>query len=415
MSSDIKELFQQDNKIPDKALSAEQLLSYARDLAEAVAAERARRGALEAANKKLEEEIFQRKQAQEQLIESEERYRTLFEDSRDAIYITDAQGRFVDVNESFLGLFGCTREELVGRTFGCFVEPVISSDFLKELEEKGSVKNFEVQLRKKDGTVMDCLVTAATRKADNGTILRRQGIVRDVTEQKISQELLLHAKKMDALSSLAGGIAHEIRNPLAISSSAAQLLIDDEVPEPFRKECAKKIVSGIQRASVIIENLLTLVRPLTKFDTMTLDLVSLVREKENSLLNHAKGQGVQVVFSFYPEPLVVKGNASLLTQVLMNLFMNAFAAMKENGGTLSTSVGKSGADALVIVSDTGHGILDEHLDKVFDPFFTGAPRSKGSGLGLSISYSIVKQHSGNIRVSSAPGKGTTFTVSIPLA
>jgi two-component system NtrC family sensor kinase len=70
---------------------------------------------------------------------------------------------------------------------------------------------------------------------------------------------------------------------------------------------------------------------------------------------------------------------------------------------------------LVIVSDTGHGILDEHLDKVFDPFFTGAPRSKGSGLGLSISYSIVKQHSGNIRVSSAPGKGTTFTVSIPLA
>jgi signal transduction histidine kinase len=99
----------------------------------------------------------------------------------------------------------------------------------------------------------------------------------------------------------------------------------------------------------------------------------------------------------------------------MNLIMNALASMKDTGGILHIRVEKSGPDALIIVSDTGHGISDEHLDQVFEPFFRKSPRGKGSGLGLSTSYSIVKQHSGDIRVSSTPGQGSTFTVSLPLA
>jgi len=413
--SDINLLSQQEKVVPDKAFSAEQLIRYARDLAEVVQGERARRKALEEANKKLQEEIFQRKKAQEELIDSEERYRSLFEDSRDPIYITDGEDRFVDVNESFLELFGWTKAEVVGNKFGPLVDPLISPKFWREIEEKGSVRNLEIQLHKKDGASMWCVITATISRGKDGRILRHQGIIRDVTEQKLSYELVQHAKKMEALSKLAGGIAHEIRNPLAISSSAAQLLADDEVTEAFRKQCATKIVSGIERASVIVENLLMLVRPLKEIDMMALDLVSLVRESEKSVVCRSKGQGVQLVFRYHPEPLVVKGSASLLMQVLVNLLLNALAAMKDKGETLSASVEKGAEDALIVISDTGRGIPTEHLDKVFDPFFTGSRRDSGRGLGLSISYSIVKQHSGDIRVTSAPGRGTTFTVSIPLA
>ncbi len=413
--SHIKALPIQDDKIPDKALSQDQLLSYARDLAELFQAERSRREALEAANEKLEKEISEREKAQQQLTESEKKYRTLFEESRDGIYIADSKGRFIDVNPSFLELFACTKAEVLGRAPGNFVNPLIWEEFQREVEERGSVRDHAMQLHKSDGTLMECLVTATIRRAEDGNILGGQGIVRDVTEYKLSQEVLQHAKKMDALSNLAGGIAHEIRNPLAISSSAAQLLMDDDVPEALRKDCARKIVTGIQRASVIIENLLALAGPLTDFEMTTLNLVSLVRQSEKSIVNQARDQGVELVFTFPPEPLVVNGNASLLMQAVMNLFMNAFAAMKRNGGTLTACVERNGANASIIVSDTGHGILNEHLDKVFDPFFTKSTGGKGSGLGLSTSYSIVKQHSGNIRVSSTPGKGSTFTVTLPLA
>ncbi len=412
--SDVKALSVQDQKLADKALSTEQLLSYARDLAEVFQAERARREALEDANKKLETEISEREKAQEQLAESEERYRTLFEESRDAIYIADGEGRFIDVNPSFLELFACTRADVVGGAPAKFVDPAMWQEFQKEVEVNGSVKDHAVRWHKKDGTIMECLITATLLRAEDGSISRRQGIIRDVTELKLSQEVLQHAKKMDALSNLAGGIAHEIRNPLAISSSAAQLLMDDDVPEALRKNCARKIVLGIQRASVIIENLLTLAKTSSEFEMTALNLVPLVRELERSILNHARDQGVELVFAYHPEALLVNGNPLLLKQALMNLFMNAFAAMKDIGGTLTTSVGRNGEHASITVSDTGHGILHEHLDKVFDPFFTKSSWGKGAGLGLSTSYSIVKQHSGHIRVSSTPGKGSTFTVSLPL-
>lgn len=405
----------QEDNVQDKALSIEQMLSYARDLAEVFQAERAKREALESVNSKLKKEISERKKTQQQLIESEERYRTLFEDSRDAIYVTDGRGRFLDVNRSFLELFECTRAELIGNKGEMFVSPGIWQEFQGELRKNGSVKDHEVRFRRKDGSIIHCLVSAALHKTNDGSILRCQGIVHDITAYKLSQELLQNAKKMDALSNLAGTIAHEIRNPMAISSSAAQLLMDDDLSEDFRRDCAKKIVSGIQRASVIIENLLTFARPATEFGMAALDIVSLVRQSEKAISNQAKSQNVQVNFTFHPQPLYVNGNASLLLQAFTNLFMSAFGAMEETGGgTLSINVEPSAADALIVISDTGHEISGEHMERMFDPFLSNSHSAKGNVLGLSISYSVIRLHSGDIRVTSTADKGTTFMVTIPL-
>ncbi len=413
--SDTKDRSRPTEIAPDKALSMEQLLSYARDLAEIFQEERTRREALEAANAKLEIEIAEREKAQEQLTESEERYRSLFEDSRDPIYITDGHGKFTDVNSSFLALFDCTKEDVVGKTGEIFLSVQKWRELQTELLDHGSIKNREMTLYKKGGASTECLLTATLHRAQDGQIVKAQGIIRDITSYKLSQEQMQNAKKMDALSDLAGGVAHEIRNPLAISSSAAQLLMDDNVSEAFRKDCAKKIVSGIQRASVIIENLLTFARPVTECGMTDLDIVWLLRELETPIADQAKSHRVQLDFALHPGPLYVKGNASLLTQAIMNLFMNSFAAMRENGGTLSIRVNKNRANAIIEVADTGHGIQDQHLEKVFDPFFSESSWGKGTGLGLSISYSVVKLHLGNIRVSSDLAKGTKFIIEIPLA
>jgi PAS domain S-box-containing protein len=412
--SDKGSSFQQ-NGTQDKAISQEQLLNYARDLAEAVQEEGQRREALEAANRKLTIEVMERKSAQEKLAESEERYRTLFEDSRDAIYITDGDGRFIDVNLAFLGLFGCNKAEIMGKAPAKLCNASTWLRLIREIGEYGSVKDHEAEFHKSDGTIMQCLVTATFQRTRDGRVSRCLGIIRDVTAQRLSQELLQHAKKMEALSNLAGCVAHEVRNPLAISSSAAQLLMEDEVPETFRKDCAKKIVSGLQRASFIIENLLAFARPTSESEMISLDLGSLVRESERSIAGQARDRGVKLIFKFCADQLIINGNPSLLMQALMNLYVNALESMRDSGGILTTRMKKNGLHALITVSDTGNGILDDRLDKVFDPFFTESPRAKGLGLGLSISYSIVNQHAGTISVQSTPGSGTTFAVKFPLA
>lgn len=148
-------------------------------------------------------DITERKRAEEALRESEERYRTLFEDSRDAVYITTRDGKFVDANQSCLALFGYTREEMTRVRAGeLYVDPADADRFQQEIEQTGAVRDYEVKLRKKDGTEMDCLFTAAVRRAVDGTVIGYQGIIRDVTEQKRAEQTIKEMAYHDALTGL---------------------------------------------------------------------------------------------------------------------------------------------------------------------------------------------------------------------
>jgi PAS domain S-box-containing protein len=236
---------------------------------------------------------------------------------------------------------------------------------------------------------------------------------RNLTERRKFEMQLLQSQKLAALGVMAGGIAHEIRTPLAICSSSAQFLMEDDITPDFRKVCAEKINLGIQRASHIIENLLRFARPSTKTDFIQVSLLALINETVSLVANQARLQKVELSFSPCNEAIFINGIPTLLQQVFINLFLNAINAMQD-GGTLSISVETVGNEGLICVTDTGHGISQNDIDKIFDPFYTTSPVGKGTGLGLSICYSIVKEHFGSIEVDSVEGNGTTFTVRLPI-
>jgi len=238
---------------------------------------------------------------------------------------------------------------------------------------------------------------------------------RDLTEQRKIEAQLLQSQKLASLGVMAGGIAHEIRNPLAVCNSAAQFLMEDDLDPDFQKECAAKIRAGIQRASIIIENLLRFARPSAGDINMTkVNIISLLEETLTLISNQAKIQKIIIQTEFPQNPLLVNGFASLLQQMFMNLFLNAINAMPD-GGSLNINVANPNTQVAISVADTGCGIPKPDIDNIFDPFFTKTSVGKGTGLGLSICYSIVKQHFGTIEVDSVEGKGSNFTVRLPLS
>jgi len=402
-----------DNTHPDKALSLEQYLKYAADLAELYESELAKSKALEAANKKLQAEITERQRLELELIESEKKYRSLFENSRDPIVMTNRAGRVAHANDAFMELLGYTNEEITGESMlTVYADPAVRGIFRQEVETKGFLKDFEIQLLKKDGTKIDCIITASLRLSEEGRILGYQAILRDVTEQKRTEHLRQQAKRMEALSRLAGNIAHQIRNPLAISSSAAQLLMTHDLHPVFRAECAGKIVTGIRRAALIMENLLAYVRPLQESEMTAVEIVSLVHEAMSMVAHEATNQNVEISLAPDNEGLQVKGNAQLLVQTLINLLTISLSS-QQAGGRAKISVTRRGLDAFITISSTGQGLQGTRTEEVLDPFFSDTTRITDLELALSVSQSIVAQHAGAINITDVAGKGTIFEVVLP--
>jgi signal transduction histidine kinase len=254
---------------------------------------------------------------------------------------------------------------------------------------------------------------APMRNADGETT----GMVaagRDLSERHRLEAQLLQSQKLAALGVMAGGIAHEIRNPLAVCSSAAQFMLDDDLDAGLRRECVEKIIAGIHKASEIIENLLRFARSSAAEKMTRIDPAALLNQALSVVSHQALLNQLDIETQFCPQPLSVRGVPSLLEQAFINILLNAIAAMP-NGGQLTLALDVEGEEVLVRIVDTGVGIDPADIGKVFDPFYTRSPVGKGTGLGLSICYSIIQQHHGRIEVESEPGIGTSFCVHLPLA
>ncbi len=407
--------FEQNETSQEKAFSKDQFLKYARDIGALYEKEVTQRKALELANRQLRGEILDRIRLQDELLQSERRYRSLFEESHEAIFITSCDGTLVDANNACLKLIGHKREEVIGSTFPETCATPSTQDIFREQAKEGDgLKDIEFQLRRQDNTVRDCRLTASVWRSGGGNVLGYQGIIRDITEEKRRQRIFELACRMEAISHMAEGIAHEIRNPLAISSSAAQLLIHERLASHLKKECVEKVVSGINRASLIVENLLAFARPMTDYTVAKIDLAAIIAETLRAVSSQAASQHVDIVSQLGHENLWLTGNSELLHKAFLNLFVNGLAAMP-TGGRLLVSVEKNALAAFIDITDSGVGLAKEQAAKVFDPFFGGLATTKGIGLGLSVAYSIVCHHEGTIQVESTPGEGATFRVSLPLA
>jgi len=366
------------------------------------------------------------------LKESEERYRTLFEESRDAIFIISQEGKIVDFNQSMLDLFGYTREEMQGMDI---LEIYINTDdqikHKEQMEKRGFVKDFELKFHNKDGKNMNCLLTCAVRRADDGNISGYQGSINDITARKRAeqestkaknravkalkqlrqvQSRLIQSERLAALGELSAGVAHEINNPLHIISGHAQILLMDGDLDSEIEETLKIVEKQVERVSRITNQLLNFSKR-TEPEIEELD----INEALNNIFVLMKHQLVQdnikIVKQLYSEPVYLHADPAQLQQVFLNLITNASQSMPE-GGTLTISTGVRDSDAEINFTDTGCGIPGKDLNRLFEPFFS--TKDKGAGLGLSIIYGIIQAHKGSIKVKSKVGEGTTFTIKLPV-
>ncbi len=239
------------------------------------------------------------------------------------------------------------------------------------------------------------------------------GMEYDVTDRKTLETELTQSRKLAKIGILSDGIAHELRNPLSYALSAAQLLSDERLPDDVREKCIHTITTGLHKASLIVENLLSLGKPSGRFVRKTVALHEVVSEAIDAASTHHNLRDVRVDVHFPVEPLHVTGNHDMLVQVFHNVITNALNEMP-GGGSISIRGISIDGQAQVRVTDSGPGVSEEQLKHLFDPFFSASGSGKGTGLGLTLSYYIMKEHDGSIEVESVQGKGATFVLRLPL-
>ena len=364
----------------------------------------------------------ERKRGEEALRASEAHHRTILENIGDAVFIADPQGRYLDVNPRACELTGYSRDELLQLT--------VSDTYPAQDRDAAALRIVDVAggraavterpLLRKDGAIL--VVESNARRLSDGRLL---GAVRDITERKRLEEQLRQAQKMEAVGRLAGGVAHDFNNVLTAIFGYADLL-NEELPEGHQaRQDLDEIRKAAQRASSLTRQLLAFSRQQV-LQPMVLSLNDLVEDIQNMLVRLI-GEDVQLRLGLSPSAGNVRADAGQIQQVLMNLVVNARDAMPTGGKLLVETANTElteqyaeahqpvapGAYVMLAVSDTGSGMDAETKARIFEPFFTTKEKGRGTGLGLSTVYGIVKQSGGYVWVYSEPGRGTTFKIYLP--
>jgi PAS domain S-box-containing protein len=371
-------------------------------------------------------DITERKLAEEALRRSEEKYRTLFEESKDAIFISARDGQFLDINPAGVALLGYdSKEELlkVDNINKLSVRPQDYAALTEKLEKDGFVKDYELTLKRKDGQYVVVHQTATIVRDEQGRFIAIRGILRDVSEKKRLQEQLLQAQKMETIGTLAGGVAHDFNNLLTAIIGNADLGLHESQLGTQIHESFTEIRKAAIKASDLTDQLLSFSRR-QALKRRYLDLNKNI-EDLLKMLRRIVGEDIEIKVKLEPALDTVFADPGQLQQVLMNLVTNARDAMPEGGKIFLETANVSPLElknldhlsgrnyVKLTVKDTGCGIAKEHLTHIFEPFFTTKPVGKGTGLGLAVVYGVVKQHEGHIQVTSKPGKGVAFEIFFP--
>lgn len=364
----------------------------------------------------LKNHIAHLQASEENLEKSEKKYRSIFEGSMDLIFLADTRGRILDINEAGISMLGYTaRKDFSACATLSKILLVPGAEALsEEISSKGFVKDRECTLRARDGSELKVLLSGTTVTDGKGELTGFAGIVKDITHRKNMEQQLLQADKLASLGQLSAGVAHEINNPLGLILGFTQLLLKGESQGQQQVEDLKTIEKHTRNCKRIVEALLNFARR-TETKRSAFDINQTIREVLIIMRHQLELEGLRIETAFDESLSPVQGDSEKLKQVLMNLILNARQAITGPGKiTISSSYLASGQKAMIRIHDTGSGIAPEFINKVFDPFFTTKPTGQGTGLGLSLSYGIVKEHGGDILVTSDPGKGSTFSIVLPL-
>ena len=371
------------------------------------------------------QDISLRKKIEAALISSEEKYHRLFEESRDAIYITTEEGQFIDFNNATVELFGYTEDELRNKPVGdLYFNPYEREKVKKEILKAGFVRDFELMLKRNDGTKIDCIITSAQWKSNDGKYSGFQGIIRDITEQKRTEELIRNKEIAERSSRLKqrflANMSHEIRSPINAISGLTHLVLKTGLSDK-----QKEYITGIKTSS---EHLLALVNDILdytkieegkiKFESISFNLNEHLKEVVQTLHHAAINKGIELKTEFDPPiPVAVIGDPVKLNQIMINLLSNALKFTDKGFIKVKSKLVEDSENAVVVllsVEDTGIGIPENKLETIFRSF-TQLGRNitqvaEGTGLGLTITKQLVELQGGRISVKSKPNVGSTFEV-----
>ncbi len=375
------------------------------------------------------------KEAEKKLRESEQRFKELFNSVSDLIYRQDLEGKFVSVNRAMTQIFGYEVHEFLGRKASEFMKPelrpLFESEYLEGLKKKGHYEGITAYFTR-DGRKIYLEYRSQLIRPQKGEPFI-SGIARDVTDRILAQreikkleKQVLQAQKMEAIGTLAGGVAHDFNNILQAIFGYTQILLMSKDENDPDVENLRQIEMSAKRASELTQQLLAFSRKV-KSELRPTDLNQEVLQVEK-LLRRTIPKMIDIELDLAEDLKIINADPAQLEQVVMNLCVNARDAMPEGGKLIIHTENvvldeqyckehlgsKAGSYVMLSISDTGYGMDKEILEHIFEPFFTTKEVGKGTGLGLAMVYGIVKNHNGYITCYSEPGEGTIFKIYLPV-
>ncbi len=377
--------------------------------------------------------------AEEAMQESEEKFRRMYESTQIGIAIVSLDFKILQANKAYCNMLGYSENELTGKT----IQDITCKDDLPENIDQqkqlgqGKIATFQMEKRfiHKNGNTIHGILSASLIKNQNNKPLYFLGSVVDITD-KIKAETtkndlenkLQHAQKMEAIGSLAGGIAHDFNNILFSIIGFTELTLENLSEQSMEKNNLNQVLIAANRAKEMVQHILAFSRK-TDSVKQAVKIQSILKEVLK-LLKSSIPSTIEIKKNIDDKCGYVIADPVQIHQVIMNLATNAFHAMKDNGGIMEFIINQEnitiddlamhpnlepGNYIAIIVKDTGKGINDEIIDKIFNPYFTTKRTGEGTGMGLSVVHGIVLDHGGDILVKSEPGKGSTFKIILPIA